>query len=325
MSFVLERDVSIYVSNALSTWNNTNTVRIRTLSGFRFNQQGSINSIKNTSLNPSGARIPIQVLEDFGWATFQFETYVSIGPQIDDPNNYLWTALTGSPFTYLGTLPNMTVRASNFSHNVAQSNELTIWFNFENIAFRLDKAIITSAEIDLGIDQIAKIKWTGVAMDLVPSATLPASSTDLRDEHSCLFNKYSTVTLQRDIGVTPIVLTGGNIKVENKINTVNITRLGRSGFPYTHYTEEVNVEGSLNMYLKTGGVQSFLNTMNIFKTLQMGESYYDAAPLWELDIYIGGQTSAKKLHLQLPTCVLNLPNLNFKDLVTVDVPFYLTR
>lgn len=154
--------------------------------------------------------------------------------------------------------------------------------------YKINKALVNTAEIDFSIDGIAQVAWGGqgetleeVDKDDTPlkasTKFMPAvgdgstlttghgvgatadASTQKVYAPEYIRNKLSTVVLQDKNGGTyndkyyKIVLTGGSVSIDNGVTYLTPDELGIVNTPIGGFTGTRSISGSMNCYLRAGG------------------------------------------------------------------------
>lgn len=162
----LMRDSKLYVSTQKDTgFSDSNTFRINILDGFSFSQDTSTQEI---TLSEAGDK-PIRGQKVFNTALnpveFSFSSYIR--PFMDGSNHsaveqILWEALVGADTLGTNAVPGTESLTVDFEKSdVHELLKLYLFFEFENVTYRINEAQVNQAEVDFSIDGIAMITWSG--------------------------------------------------------------------------------------------------------------------------------------------------------------------
>lgn len=319
MSVYLQRSTNIYISKAANaSANATNTVLLN-VKDFSFNKSASVVNVGRSTISPTQQRTVKPYVNTVAPVNFSFTTYVLpvVDTVVTSPEEYLWVSLLGVD----SISSSATTSTINFANgNVAQLQELTLWFDDPNKSegnYRIDNAIVDEATISFDINGIAEIRWSGRGLALVEDNTPPAA-TDRTGQTNYLKNKLSTMILQANAVSYTLALTGGQIRIDNKVTFYGRVQLGKTTVPTGHFTGNREITGNLNFYLKSGTNAS----VDLFNTLNTNVSTdtYESTYLANITINVGGAT-APFLQINVPQALLNIPTLGFNELITMNVPF----
>ena len=112
-----------------------------------------------------------------------------------------------------------------------------------------------------------------------------------------------------------VVLTGGNITIENSLTYLTPETLGSVNQPLGHVMGTRNVSGNFTCYLNnvSGGSMDLLEDLHEAKDIITNS--------FNMTFSIGG-ASAPKVSVALPNCHLELPTHSIEDVISVDVNFH---
>ena len=112
-----------------------------------------------------------------------------------------------------------------------------------------------------------------------------------------------------------VVLTGGNISIENNLTYLTPETLGSVNQPLGHVMGTRNVSGNFTCYLNSAanGSQDLLEDLH--------EATNTITNSFDMTFSIGG-ASAPKVSVALPNCHLELPTHSIEDVISVDVNFH---
>ena len=360
----LSRSANLYVSTikdeedySLGTpvaRDDTNTFEIYVLDGFSFSQDANTQEITldeagcapvrgqkiyNTALNP---------------AEFSFETYVRPYEYTNVTDfhacveHVLWNALISDTLVTVGEAettgePLDSSDGNKLVIDFTESDkhsllDLYLFFKLDTVAYRLNAAKITSAEIDFSIDAITKITWTGQAetIDVLDDASgFPAvsawvSGTDYAPVPavtSYIKNKLSSVsiedTLAPNLGDTYIIpITGGSLTIENNITFLTPDELATVNFPIGSFTGTRAITGNLTAYLRSSA-GSDTESGDLLKNLI--EDRATVTQEFDVIINIGSCNAAADvgpfIKLTMSQCHLTIPSINVEDVVSTEIGF----
>src|SRR5210317_497451 len=322
MSIALKRDYNIYVSKAAEgSADNTNTVQLL-VHDFSFNRSANLDSVGRETLSSTQVRTVAPHISIINPVTFTFNTYMLplVDTNVTSPDEYLWTSLLGADV--IGSTPYSTPTTStiDFSEgNVGSLYELTLWFDNPNNAdgsYRIDNAIIDSATLNIDINGIASIAWEGRGLSITRDST-PPTATDRTTATDYIKNRLSTLSMYLGTVYT-VALTGGSIDINNNVEFYNRTQLGKTTAPQGHYTGNRNISGILSLYLKQGTNLSgdLYNDILSNASTDTYETTYEA----DITINIGG-TTAPYVQVNIPRAILNIPQIQFNETLSMDVSF----
>ena len=314
----LIRNSRVFISteNVPANMKHANTYELNVLDGFSFTQttataeislsEAGANSKRgkksyNTARNPADWSFTtyIRPYKRTAGATpvsyssavekLMWEALLTAGATVGTPTNNAWT-----PFGVMSegaTATGMTGDCSLSDKDVLLP--LYIYFELsdggaDKTYYRINKALVNSAEIDFSIDGIAQIAWSGQGetLDEVTLNDTPLKSgtkfmpttgdgTALPTGHGIgavadattqktfapefIRNKLSTVKLQDKNGGAlnddfyKLVLTGGSISIDNGVTYLTPDELGVVNTPIGGFTGTRSISGSMNCYLRAGG------------------------------------------------------------------------
>jgi hypothetical protein len=112
-----------------------------------------------------------------------------------------------------------------------------------------------------------------------------------------------------------VVLTGGNISIENNLTYLTPETLGSVNQPLGHVMGTRNVSGNFTCYLNSAanGSQDLLEDLH--------EATNTITNSFDMTFSIGG-ASTPKVSVALPNCHLELPTHSIEDVISVDVNFH---
>ena len=320
MAVFLKRNTNIYISTAAQgSANASNTAQLN-VKDFSFNQSANIVEVGRETIDPDQERTLKPYIDRINPVDFSFTTYIlpMLQGTVTSPEENLWISLIGSTSAISS---NASSSVLDFSQgNVPELQNLTIWFDDPNNTegnYRIDNAIVDSADISFDINGIAEIQWRGRGLSLVDDG-LPPSSTDRTGQTNYLKNKLSTISLTSNSVSYAVALTGGRLRVENKVNFYGRSQIGKTSTPVGHYTGNRAISGTLNFYLKSGTN----STVDLFNEILRDASSdtYESTYLTDITINVGGTTNPR-IQIDIPASIMNIPRLNLNEVFTIEVPF----
>jgi hypothetical protein len=299
-------------------YNTDNTVKL-SVKDFSYNRTSLVEKVARNTLDPNETRTIAPHVAALSPVNFSFTTYIDplVDTNVTSPEEYLWVSLMGDDTV----TSNPTSSTINFANgNVPELHNLTLWFDQPNHttgSYRLDNAVVDSADISFGINQIAEIVWNGRALDITEDNT-PPSHTDRTGLTNCLKNKLSTIDVNMNGTGYNLALIGGGISINNNNVFYGRIKLGEIIVPTGHYTGNREIDGSLNFYLKTGTNTS----LDLFDEIltNVSNTDYEDTHLANINISVGSSTSPS-LKLNVPQALMNIGRQDFKEVIALNVPF----
>lgn len=382
MAFSLSRNAKLYVttSQTIAAMTNANTWEVSVLDGFSFTANTATQEIEISEAGTTpvrGQQVFTTAIEPVDWSiqTYMRPRYDTIDGVVDAVERILWEALAASGTSNAvstGLDGNATTRAGGAGGGLAidftdsNTNELlTLSFVFNlgtassPVWYHIVGAVVDTAEVDFGIEDIASITWTGFgtnvlevtdSTDLISLGNMltDGATDDWQDSafpdgtvgylaaptgtQACIRNKLSTVSLYGDSGqigiggnTYTVALTGGSLTISNNITFLTPEALGVVNNPCGHFTGQRTVNGNMTAYLKTGGVNDTGDLLNDLLTYSNGAGGSDPTN-FDLTINVGGiaQTSPYDTPVVSFTMInthLIIPVINIEDVVAVDIGF----
>ncbi len=188
--------------------------------------------------------------------------------------------------------------------------------------YKLDGAVVNSANIDFDLDGISTINWAGFASMITEVTALPtvtinegydATNNFIRNRLTTL---TATATTAEDIvGTYTLTLTGGSLNFENNITFLTPETLGVINQPIGHVTGTRNIGGSFTCYLSN----STAGSADLWEDLI--ESDETITNDFNLVFDIGG-TASPTMKVTLPTCHLEIPTHSIEDVISLETTFH---
>ena len=233
--------------------------------------------------------------------------------------------------------------------------QLYVYFELSDGAnktyYRINKALVNTAEIDFSIDGIAQVAWSGqgetleeVTLTEMPtsgvnkfmpihtgtgSTTVPGigatAITQKVYEPQFIRNKLSTVTLKDNTTSKyyNIVLTGGSLSLDNGVTYLTPDELGVVNTPIGGFTGTRSISGSMNCYLRSGGSGAGTSSdpydsSKLISDLLAATTTTDNS--FELVMSMGGSI-APKVDFTFAQAQLEVPSIDVADVISTTVNF----
>jgi hypothetical protein len=206
--------------------------------------------------------------------------------------------------------------------------------------YKITDSVVNSASIDFEIDGIAMIAWSGFGRliqdvtddptngfpDVTPgTGTVNLISTGIDDTGNFIRNRLtSLVVTPTDTSVsantTPydLVLTGGNITIENNITYLTPETLCRVNEPIGHVTGTRSISGNFTCYLNPENKSSAQLFDDLISATTVVRNSFN------LQFGIGG-SSAPLVTVTMPTAHLEIPAHSIEDVISLDTAFHALR
>lgn len=199
--------------------------------------------------------------------------------------------------------------------------------------YRLKDAVVNSASIDFDIDGIATITWSGFASmisdhEVSGSPALPTITSDIQEGVTTTSNFIRNRLTQLAVtaadtttfpgtgsGAYDLVLTGGNITIDNGMTYLTPETLGVVNQPLGHVTGTRSVSGNFTCYLNREAGSS----ADLFE--QLIEANTVITNSFACSFKIGG-TSAPKVLIELPKCHFEVPSHSIEDIISLETNFH---
>ena len=219
--------------------------------------------------------------------------------------------------------------------------------------YKISDCSVGSASVDFDIEGLAQVAWSGqgkkikevTQLSTTAGATSPAVTGEeyttkglvnegVTDTNNFIRQKLTSLAISYDLsdsvgGSTAsdgdtqlgadktysVVLTGGNITIENSLTYLTPETLGTVNQPLGHVMGTRNVSGNFTCYLNNVADGS----MDLLEDLHEATSIVTNS--FDLTFSIGG-ASAPKVAVALPNCHLELPTHSIEDVISVDVNFH---
>lgn len=189
--------------------------------------------------------------------------------------------------------------------------------------YKIEGCVPNEASIDFEVDGIATINWSGFGKIITEEATFNASTALRRGidlTSNFVRNRLTSLTLT---GATAdgfsatydLVLTGGNITINNNITFLTPETLGIVNQPLGHVTGTRQIGGNFTCYLGTQADSS----SDLFEDLIENTSLVTNS--FGMTFSVGG-ASAPKVVFAMPTCHLEVPTHSIEDVISLETNFH---
>ena len=219
--------------------------------------------------------------------------------------------------------------------------------------YKISDCSIGSASMDFDIEGLAQVAWSGqgkkikevVQLKTTAGATDPAVAGEesttkglvregVDSTSNYIRQKLTSLAIAFDVsdstgaGETAdgedqlltdatysVVLTGGNITIENNLTYLTPETLGSVNHPLGHVMGTRSVSGNFTCYLNSDN----LGSMDLLEDLHEADDIITNS--FDMTFSIGG-ASAPKVAVAVPNCHLELPTHSIEDVIGVDVNFH---
>ena len=203
--------------------------------------------------------------------------------------------------------------------------------------YKISDCSVGSASIDFDIEGLAQVAWSGQGKLLSEVAQLDTSAggettkglinEGVDSTSNYVRQKLTSMTIGFDAseslgtdGSHPstysLVLTGGNITIENNLTYLTPETLGEVNQPLGHVMGTRSISGNFTCYLNTvddGSAELFDNMINATGQI---------SPIFDLDFAIGGSGQTPRVDVSVPRAHLELPTHSIEDVISLDVNFH---
>ena len=194
-----------------------------------------------------------------------------------------------------------------------------------NLTYKIEGCVVNSAAIDFDIDGIATINWSGMGKIISESGASKPTPTKLIAEGTTTTSNFIRNRLTSLTAATggsglfnasyDLVLTGGNITMENNITFLTPETLGVVNQPLGNVTGTRSISGNFTCYLNNDTGKSAELFEDIIESTSVITNDFD------LTFNIGGSNSPK-VAVQMPNCHLEVPTHSMDDIISLDVNFH---
>lgn len=327
MSLQLLRNTRIFVSTVTTGFTTANTQEILVQDDISWGQDTNSTDITVNEAGPRPTRGSKRFNDSLNAAEWSFSTYIlpylaTAADPADNavmlPDFLLWHALSsGSALDLEGT-------------EGAHTNDVNFMVNFKDNAYhelamlyvyiltdgawsRIDKCQINQAEVNVDIEDIGRVTWSGNGTQIVPLDVAPFDVTTigmsdalyLQLQSSYIKNKL-TILKMKDMDTNKeynIPITGGSFTINNNVTYLTPNVMSRVNVPIGSFTGTFELTGSLTAYLNDNP----LGSLDLYKDLVEGLKVVNR---FEIALILGGEYTdgrpaavlvARQAHVNIPT------------------------
>ncbi|CCI88562.1 phage major tail protein [Yersinia phage phiR2-01] len=323
MSLQLLRNTRIFVSTVKTGHDKTNTQEILVQDDISWGQDSNSTDITVNEAGPRPTRGSKRFNDSLNAAEWSFSTYIlpyedpTTNEQIV-PDYMLWHALSsGKPIDLSGDTGAHT-NATNFMVNFKDNayHELAmlhIYILTDKAWSYIDSCQINQAEVNVDIEDIGRVTWSGNGNQLIPLDAAPFDpdvvgiddATYMLIQGSYIKNKLTILKI-RDMDTDKsydIPITGGTFTINNNITYLTPNVMSRVNIPIGSFTGAFELTGSLTAYLNDKALGSMDLYKDLIKTLKVVNHF-------EIALILGGEYDderpaavlvAKQAHVNIPT------------------------
>lgn len=354
MAFNLIRNSRVFFTTNVNTlgvvntsgFTNANTFEIQVQDGFSFSQATQSETI---TLNEAGST-PVRGQRSFNTSLdpveFSMTTYIR--PNVDGglivaEESVLWNALTssiaigtaGAGWTNGDIDPVVIPATVNFDgSNKHQLQTFGLVILVDSVAYLIDNCALDQAVLDFGIDAIGSIAWTGrgtkirqlVGVTATDGALvtfgsgLTGTAKGKNTAAKYIANKLTTMVVTQGIGGTgtsyTIAITGGSLTIANNITYLTPANLGVVNQPITYFAGTRAISGQVTAYLRTGTNTSASLLQDLLASADTADE-----TKFKVAMQLGGATTANRIELDMPACVLKIPTVNAEQVISTQIEF----
>ena len=203
--------------------------------------------------------------------------------------------------------------------------------------YKISDCSVGSASIDFDIEGLAQIAWSGQGKLLSEVASLATAAggettkglinEGITSTDNYVRQKLTSMTIAFDASASSgsdgshpssysLVLTGGNITIENNLTYLTPETLGEVNQPLGHVMGTRSISGNFTCYLNTvddGSAELFDNMVSATGQI---------SPVFDLDFAIGGSGQTPRVDVSIPKAHLELPTHSVEDVISLDVNFH---
>jgi hypothetical protein len=280
---------------------------------------------------------------------------------------FLWQALISntapasvgeqSVWTSQGQLTTASTTGGIGAHASSSSTvsrpEGILYFKLDNTIYRVSNAIVDSATLTAGIEEIVTVEWGGKGASLVElqeeardaaisvfggvlnsGATAVANASAATLSRASSYHPYASMNVSGTVSTAPYLknrlsaiqlyykansyafpVTAFSLEYKNNINYLDRDRLGVVNNVVTGYSTSRSVSGSLSMYLRGGANASAQFLREISSSAELSTANSASAT-----IYIGG-TTAPYMSAHMPAVHFSYPVISTEDIINLSTSF----
>ena len=323
MSLQLLRNTRIFVSTVKTGHDKTNTQEILVQDDISWGQDSNSTDITVNEAGPRPTRGSKRFNDSLNAAEWSFSTYIlpykdkTTNKQIV-PDYMLWHALSSGKALNLegdtGAHNNETNFMVNFKDNAYHELAmLHIYILTDKAWSYIDSCQINQAEVNVDIEDIGRVTWSGNGNQLIPLDAQPFDpdvvgiddETYMTIQSSYIKNKLTILKI-KDMDsdkAYDIPITGGTFTINNNITYLTPNIMSRVNIPIGSFTGAFELTGSLTAYLNDKSLGSMELYKDLIKTLKVVNKF-------EIALILGGEYDderpaavlvAKQAHVNIPT------------------------
>lgn len=335
MSVQLLRNTRIFVSTVTTGFTKANTQEILVQDDVSWSQDSNSTDITLNEAGPKPTRGSQRFNDSLNAAEWSFSTYIlpydDAGKQIL-PDYLLWHGLsTGAAVNLAGTtgvFQNATNLVVNFKDNgYHELAMLNIYILTDNSWSVIRNCQVGQAEVNVDIDDIGRVTWSGNGTRLETLASQPFDPKTLgiddalyaKIQSSYIKNKLTILKLKNNAngGKTyNIPITGGSFTMNNNVTYLTPNIMSRVDVPIGSFTGSFELTGSLTAYMNdasNGSIQLYKDLVSDLKAVND----------FEVAIILGGEydTARPAAVLVAKHANLNIPSIETDDVLGVSIEF----
>ncbi|WWD14697.1 hypothetical protein CPL00368_CDS0185 [Klebsiella phage DevonBitter] len=335
MSVQLLRNTRIFVSTVTTGFTKTNTQEILVQDDVSWSQDSNSTDITLNEAGPKPTRGSQRFNDSLNAAEWSFSTYIlpydDAGKQIL-PDYLLWHGLsTGAAVNLAGTtgvFQNATNLVVNFKDNgYHELAMLNIYILTDSSWSVIRNCQVGQAEVNVDIDDIGRVTWSGNGTRLETLATQPFDPKTIgiddalyaKIQSSYIKNKLTILKLKNNAtgGKTyNIPITGGSFTMNNNVTYLTPNIMSRVDVPIGSFTGSFELTGSLTAYMNdaaNGSIQLYKDLVSDLKAVND----------FEVAIILGGEydTARPAAVLVAKHANLNIPSIETDDVLGVSIEF----
>ena len=323
MSLQLLRNTRIFVSTVKTGHTKENTQEILVQDDISWGQDSNSTDITVNEAGPRPTRGSKRFNDSLNAAEWSFSTYIlpykdkTSSKQIV-PDYMLWHALSSGKALNLDGDTGAHNNEANFMVNFKDNSYhelamLHIYILTDKAWSYIDSCQINQAEVNVDIEDIGRVTWSGNGNQLIPLDTQPFDpdvvgiddETYMTIQSSYIKNKLTILKIKdMDSGKAyDIPITGGTFTINNNITYLTPNIMSRVNIPIGSFTGAFELTGSLTAYLNDKALGSMELYKDLIKTLKVVNRF-------EIALILGGEYDderpaavlvAKQAHVNIPT------------------------
>lgn len=323
MSLQLLRNTRIFVSTVKTGHDKTNTQEILVQDDISWGQDSNSTDITVNEAGPRPTRGSKRFNDSLNAAEWSFSTYIL--PYKDKTSNkqivpdyMLWHALSSGKTLNLDGDTGAHNNEANFMVNFKDNSYhelamLHIYILTDKAWSYIDSCQINQAEVNVDIEDIGRVTWSGNGNQLIPLDSQPFDpdalgiddETYMTIQSSYIKNKLTILKI-KDMDsdkAYDIPITGGTFTINNNITYLTPNIMSRVNIPIGSFTGAFELTGSLTAYLNDKSLGSMELYKDLIKTLKVVNRF-------EIALILGGEYDderpaavlvAKQAHVNIPT------------------------